>query len=113
MSWLFLFPLRLEGYAAGDEPVLVRLPLEVLTEVRMGDPDERSSSLGHRLSLQVHDAVLGNDEHDVRTRRRHDVSLRQAEHDPAAALAALFVRRRQAYERLAAFRRVRTAHELQ
>src|SRR4030095_1613347 len=84
-----------ERNPARDQPVLVRLAFETLAKVRMRDADERPGAFGDRLPLQIDHPVLGDDEHDVGARRGHDVALRQAQHDPAAALAALVVGRRE------------------
>src|SRR5262245_49865123 len=93
--------------------MLVGLAFEALTEVGMRDPDERLSALSDRFPSQIHDAVLGDDVHDVGAWRGNDVARRQIQHDAAAALAALVVSGRQTDEGLAALRGVGAAHELQ
>src|SRR5262245_57707816 len=103
----------LERKAARDQTVLVRLTFEIIAKVRMRDANQRLGAFGDRLPLQIDHPVLGDDEHDVGTGCGHDIAWRQVQHDPAAALAALVVGRREADERLAAFRRVGAAYELQ
>src|SRR5262245_8748072 len=66
-----------ERDAAWDETVLVCLPLEVVPEIRVRDPDERLGPLRDRFAFQVDDAVLGDDIHHIRARRGHDVSRRE------------------------------------
>ena len=79
----------------------------------MREGDQSLGAFGNRSSLQVDHAVLGDDVHHVRARRRDDVAGREVEHDPALALAALLVGGRQADERLAALRCIGAAHKLQ
>src|SRR6185436_10775876 len=102
-----------EREASRDQPVLVGFALQRFAEVRMRDADQGLGALGHRLALQVRQAVLGDDEHDIRARRGHDVARRQPEDDSASPLAALVIRRREADERPAALRGIGPAHELQ
>src|SRR5688500_1120800 len=82
-----------ERDATRDETVLVRLPLQLLLEVRMRDPDEGLDALRDRLPFQVDHPVLGDHVHDVGARRRYDVPRRQVEDDPAATIAPLVVGR--------------------
>src|SRR5580765_2657393 len=102
-----------ERQTARDQTVLVRLAFETLAKVRMRDADQCLGAFGDGLPLQIDHPILGHDEHDVRSRCRHDVALSQVQHDPATALAALVVGRGEADERLAAFGGVGAAHELQ
>src|SRR4030095_9209445 len=77
-------PMALERDSAWDQPMFKSLSLEILPEVRGRDSDECLVPLRHRLALQVHDAVLGDDVHHIGAWRGHDVSLREIQHDPAA-----------------------------
>ena len=94
------------------QALLARLALERLAEVGVRDRDERLRPLRDRLALQVDEAELGHDVHDVGTRRRHDVAGRQRGHDAAAPHAASLVGRRETCEGLAAPGCIRAAHEL-
>src|SRR5580700_835522 len=79
----------------------------------MGESDERFGAFGDGLSLEIDHAIFGDDIHDVGARGGHDVALREVEHDPAAALAALVIGGGEANKRLAALRGIGAAHELQ
>ena len=46
--------------------MLVRLAFEALTKVRLRNPNESFSALRDRRCFQIHESVLGNDEHHVR-----------------------------------------------
>src|SRR5258707_3331600 len=98
---------------ARDQAELAGVALELRAEVGVGDGDQRDRALGQRLALEIDDAVLGHDVHDVGTRRGDDVAGRQAGDDPALAHAVPLVGRGEADERLAAPGRVRPAHELE
>ena len=65
--------------------VFKREPLELLPEIRVRNPDERPGSLRDRFAFQIDDAVLGDHVHHIRAWRGHDVSLREIEHETAAA----------------------------
>src|SRR5689334_5807174 len=93
----------MSSVGAWNEVVLTGLAFEVLAEVGVREADHRLRPLGDRLALEVDAAVLGDDVHRVGPRRRDDVAGRELEDDPAAAIAALVVGRREADERLAAF----------
>jgi hypothetical protein len=55
--------------------VLIRLTLQPITKVRMGDSDERFGAFGDGLSLEIDHAIFGDDIHDVGARRGHDIAL--------------------------------------
>src|SRR5262245_32459109 len=84
-----------ERNAARDQAMLVRLPLEAFLEVRMRDANQALRTLRDRFSLQVDHSILRDDEHHVGPWRGDDVARCEVQHDPAAALATLRIRRRQ------------------
>ena len=79
----------------------------------MGDGDEGFGALGNGFSLQVDDAVFGDDVHHVGARRGDDVAGREVKHDAAAALALLAIRGGEADKRFASLGRIGAADELQ
>src|SRR5690349_15635007 len=79
----------------------------------MRDRDHRLRAFGDRLSFEVDQSVLGDDEHHVAAWRGHDVAGGQLRNDSASTDIAAFVGRRHADERLSAVRGVAGADELE
>src|SRR5258708_39681194 len=101
-----------ESDPARNQAMRIGIALEPLTEIGMGDGDQRACSLGHRFAFEIDHAVLGHDVHGVRAWRRDDIALRKVEDDPALAYTLSFIGRGQANKGFAAFRGIGPAHKL-
>ena len=93
--------------------MLIGLALESVAEVGMGDSNKCFGTLRFRFSLEIDHALFGGDIRHVGARGCDDITKRQCEDDPASPVGTLIVGRGQAQDGLAAFRCIRTAHELQ
>ena len=56
---------RLQAWLRGISPVYARLAFQAFAKVGVGDRNNRARPLGHRLALQVDDAVVGHHVHQV------------------------------------------------